>query len=354
MKKKFYIGLFGINSSSGLSLTKNKDRWKANWKEIIELVKYVDRNNFDFILPLSKWKGWGGETNPNTLSYETFNFASLLLPITNKILFYSTVHLPFVHPVFAAKAASTILSAYPKRYGLNLVCGWNENEYQMFYKVNKEFSSNRYMYGAEWTKIFTNLTNTNKKINFSGKFFQIKNAEVFSENKRDIPLVSAAYSSDGRKFATKYCKILFTMFDNFERTKKINKDLISQAKNQGKKIELYTPIHIICRKSNLEADDFHSQYSELEQDKVAVHNFIKNVAIADKKTLYKIMKSKSATIASSCGSKIIKGNPNEVCEQLRELKSANFTGAAFSFVNYLKEVKFFKEKVLNKKPLSND
>ena len=90
MKKKFKIGLFGINSSSGLCLTKNKNRWKADWKEIIKLVKYVDQNKFDFILPLSKWKDWGGKTSPNKLSYETFNFASLLLPITKKnfILFH--------------------------------------------------------------------------------------------------------------------------------------------------------------------------------------------------------------------------------------------------------------------------
>ena len=55
------------------------------------------------------------------------------------------------------------------------------------------------------------------------------------------------------------------------------------------------------------------------------------------------MKSKSSIIASSCGSKIIKGNPKQVW-QLRELRSAKFSGAAFSFVNYLKEVKYLKKK----------
>ena len=59
------------------------------------------------------------------------------------------------------------------------------------------------------------------------------------------------------------------------------------------------------------------------------------------------MKSKSDIIASSCGSAIIKGNPKSVTEQLRELKNARFSGAAFSFVNYLEEVKYFKDKVLS-------
>tara|TARA_Y100000389_G_C17454382_1_gene517057 strand:- start:917 stop:1972 length:1056 start_codon:yes stop_codon:yes gene_type:complete len=350
MSNKFDIGLFGINSSSGLSLTKHKSRWKADWNEITKLVKYVDKNNFDFILPLSKWKGWGGDTDPNKLSYETLSFASLLLPLTKKILFYSTIHVPFVHPVFAAKAVSTILAAYPKRYGVNLVCGGNESEYQMFYKLNKKFFPEKYGYGTEWAKIFKNLINTNKKINLNGKFFNIKDADLLSKNINKLPLISAAYSNEGRKFAIKNCNILFSTFDNFERTKKINEELILNSKKQGKKIKLYTPIHIICRDSEKEANEFHHQYSEVDQDKKAVNNFIKNVAIANKKTLFKIMKSKSSTIASSAGSKIIKGNPKQVCEQLRELKSAKFSGAAFSFVNYLKEIKYFKENVLNKKP----
>ena len=50
MKKNFKIGLFGINSSGGLSLTRSKERWMADWKEIIKLVKYADQNKFDFIL----------------------------------------------------------------------------------------------------------------------------------------------------------------------------------------------------------------------------------------------------------------------------------------------------------------
>ena len=62
------------------------------------------------------------------------------------------------------------------------------------------------------------------------------------------------------------------------------------------------------------------------------------------------MQGEKNRIASSCGSKIIKGSYKNVAEQLRELKNANFSGAAFSFVNYLEEIKHFKEKVLIKKP----
>ena len=65
LNKKFEIGLFGINSSSGLSLTQHKMRWQAEWDEIKKLVIYCDKNGFDFILPLSKWQGWGGKMHLN-------------------------------------------------------------------------------------------------------------------------------------------------------------------------------------------------------------------------------------------------------------------------------------------------
>ena len=351
--KKFKIGLFGINSSSGLSLTRLDKRWKANWNETKKLVTYCDKNNFDFILPLSKWRGWGGSTDPNSLSYETINFAALLSSITKNLFYYSTVHVPFIHPVYAARSINTVSSFYKGRIGLNIVCGWNNDEYKMFYNNSKPLSNDRYLYGEEWVKIFKLLVNKKKNlINFKGKFFNIKNAQCFPKS-YDQPfpnIVSAAYSQEGRRFAIKNCNTIFTMFENFERTKIINKELLNNAKKYNNNIKIYTPIHIICRKSEGEADDFHRLYSEKYIDEGAVNNFIGNVAKAGKKSLFRIMQGEKNRIASSCGSKIIKGSYKNVAEQLRELKSANFSGAAFSFVNYLEEIKHFKEKVLIKKP----
>ena len=350
-KNKFKIGLFGINSSSGLSLTKHKNRWKADWKEIKELVTFCDKSNFDFILPLSKWQGWGGDTNPNCLSYETLNFASILLGITKKIYFYSTTHIPFIHPVYAARSLSTISSYYKGRIGLNVVCGWNNNEYKMFFNDSEPLNENRYEYGEEWIKIFKSLINTKKKdVNFKGKFFNIKsaNCEPKSFEQPHPDIVSAAYSEQGRNFAIKNCSTIFTMFESVDRTRKINIDLINKAKKKGNNIKIFTPIHIIARNTTSEADDFHYDYSQIKIDNIATKNFINNVAAAGKKSLFKIMMNKKNTIASSCGSKIIKGNYKDVTEQLREIKNVNFSGAAFSFVNYLDEIKSFKKNVINK------
>lgn len=348
-KKKFKIGLFGINSDSGLSLTTAKERWFADVDRLRKLIKFSDKH-IDFILPLSKWRGWGGKTDPNALSYETLTFASYFGAMTKKLYFFSTIHVPFIHPVYAARALASTHKLTNGRVGLNIVCGWNQSEFKMFRNNDKIYNDdNRYEYGYEWLKIFCRLTNSKEKnISFKSKNFDIKNAYCNPKIDRSkFKLVSAAFSEMGRNFALRNCDYLFTMFQDFEKTKIKNKIILDEAAKKKKNIELLTPIHIICKNSESEANEFHKYYSETKQDTLATENFILNVAKAKKKALYKIMKSKSDIIASSCGSAIIKGNPKSVTEQLRELKNARFSGAAFSFVNYLEEVKYFKDKVLS-------
>ena len=57
---KFNVGLFAFNASSGATLTKNKNRWKAETKQIINLAKMADDCKLDFLLPVARWSDWGG------------------------------------------------------------------------------------------------------------------------------------------------------------------------------------------------------------------------------------------------------------------------------------------------------
>ena len=48
------------------------------------------------------------------------------------ITVFATVHAPLVHPVFAAKQFVTADHVGRGRFGLNVVCGWNQDEFDMF------------------------------------------------------------------------------------------------------------------------------------------------------------------------------------------------------------------------------
>ena len=59
-------------------------------------------------------------------------WASGLLAATKRITVFGTVHAPLFHPIIAAKQMVTADHIGEGRFGLNIVVGWNEGEFEMF------------------------------------------------------------------------------------------------------------------------------------------------------------------------------------------------------------------------------
>ena len=115
---KFKLGVFSANADGGLTLTRVPERWPARWDEIVEVARMADDAGIEFFLPIARWKGFGGEMNSREWSFETLTFAAALAGVTQRIALFSTVHVPMVHPVFAAKALATVDHASGGRAGV--------------------------------------------------------------------------------------------------------------------------------------------------------------------------------------------------------------------------------------------
>ena len=107
-KKKFEVGIFALNSSSGIAMTRVKERWKADWEEIENVARICDKEGLDFIIAVQRWLGFGGKTDPAGLTYDSSTFCAALASITKNIKLYCTLHVPIVHPTFAARSLATI------------------------------------------------------------------------------------------------------------------------------------------------------------------------------------------------------------------------------------------------------
>ena len=68
-------------------------------------------------------------------------------PRRSGIGLFMTVHVPLVHPLYAAKAMATVDHISGGRAGLNIVCGWNPKEFGMF---NIPLVEKGYDQAAEW------------------------------------------------------------------------------------------------------------------------------------------------------------------------------------------------------------
>src|ERR1700687_136249 len=86
------IGLFGPNCSSGRAVTRVPARWSGTWPDNLRLARMADDAGLDFLLPIARWKGYGGDTDYQGATLETVNWASGLLASTKRITVFGTVH----------------------------------------------------------------------------------------------------------------------------------------------------------------------------------------------------------------------------------------------------------------------
>ena len=57
------LGLFGANCSSGRAVTLVPERWSGNWPDCLALAQMADAAGIEFMLPIGRWKGYGGDTD---------------------------------------------------------------------------------------------------------------------------------------------------------------------------------------------------------------------------------------------------------------------------------------------------
>jgi hypothetical protein len=57
------LGLFGANCSSGRAVTTVPERWSGSWPDCVRLAQMADRAGIEFMLPIGRWKGYGGDTD---------------------------------------------------------------------------------------------------------------------------------------------------------------------------------------------------------------------------------------------------------------------------------------------------
>lgn len=113
--ERFQLGLFSANCSGGLAVTKIPERWSASWEDNLRLARIADEVGIDFVLPIARWIGYGGETNFHESGLEPIPWATAILATTTRLRAFATVHTAFNHPVVTAKQIATMDQVAPAR-----------------------------------------------------------------------------------------------------------------------------------------------------------------------------------------------------------------------------------------------
>jgi hypothetical protein len=62
---KMKLGLFGTNCSHGLTMSHTPTTYKATWEHTREIAPQADALGFEALVPIARWRGFGGTTNSN-------------------------------------------------------------------------------------------------------------------------------------------------------------------------------------------------------------------------------------------------------------------------------------------------
>lgn len=344
---KFKLGVFSMNSDGGLALTKVPERWPATWPDIVAAAQMADRAGMEFILPIARWKGFGGEMNSREWSFETFTFATGLSGVTQRIALFATVHVPMVHPVFAAKALTTLDHASNGRAGLNIVCGWNPEEFNMF-GLGLKGVEDRYGQGLEWFDVMQRIYKSTEPFDYDGKFYQLKNVSgkpAPIQMPRPVTL-NAAFSPPGRDFAAQAADFLFTTFVEIEKGREHIDDMKRRAALQGRDVGVFTSCSVVCRPTQAEAEDYFEHYAVTMADSASVDHYMgqkEKFSGSHEAEAYRLHRKR---FAGGAGCYPLVGTPEHIASEMVKMHKVGFAGTALSFVNYKNELPYFISHVL--------
>ncbi len=344
---KLKLGFFSPNCSSGMSVTKVDERWDNSWENNIELARLADEAGIEFILPIARWIGYGGETDFHGSVLETITWATGLLANTKNITVFATVHTAFIHPVVAAKQLATTDQLSKGRLGLNVVAGWNKPEYDAFGIDLPEKHSDRYALAQEWFDVVQRIWEHDGPFDWEGKYFNLKGVYGYPRPfDGRLPIMNAAGSAEGREFAMQNADYLFCISVDPLESKQEVEDIHAGSAKAGRKAGVFTLGHVVCRPTQKEAEEYLHYYADECADWDAVDNLMELQGMHAQSFPAEALAMLRGRFAAGHGTLPFVGDPDTVAKEMAKVTEAGFAGCTISFVDYVKEFPYFRDEVL--------
>jgi FMNH2-dependent dimethyl sulfone monooxygenase len=342
----FLLGTFASNCSSGMTVTKVRNRWDNSWENNLKLARLLDEAGIDFMLPIARWIGYGGETNFHGSVLETMTWAAALLAQTCHLTVFSTIHTVANHPVIVAKQLATLDQISAGRIGLNIVAGWNKPEYEALGLTLPDDHETRYGYAQEWFDVVKALWSRTESFDWDGRYFKLKKVLGEPRPANPLPILNAAGSQEGRKFAVRNANFLFTPAIDVARSKEEVAALKQQAASSGRSVDVLTFSHVVCRPTEKEAREYLNYYARANADWEAVDNLVRLQFAHAQSFPQDLLALIRDRMAAGHGGFPLTGTPEQVAEGILALRDAGFRGTTLSFLDYVEEFPYFRDNVL--------
>lgn len=340
------LGLFGTNCSGGLIVSDAPTSYEITWEHTKAIAQAADRIGFEAMIPVARWKGFGGSTNFNGNCFETYTWAAGLAESTERIAIGATSHLPTVHPIVAAKMATTVDRISNGRFALNMVMGWVPPEMEMFGGQQREHDA-RYEFGQEWLDYVMRLWTEQGTFDVSGEFFNSSLNEAYPKpHQGPHPvLLNAGNSPAGIDFSARNVDVNFASLDTLENVKIYTDKVRAKARDDyDRDIDVMTYGLIVCRDTEAEAKAAFQQVLDMG-DYDGAGNVIK-IALSGSSGSFDHAREMSERFVAGWGGYPIVGTPEQVVEGLKELRDHGMGGMIMGLIDPLEELPVFESEIL--------
>lgn len=348
-KNTFKLGIFCMNVSHGTTMTTVPGTLTPTWAENVRIAQAADRAGWEFLLPLGRWRGFGGALNFNDKSFEVYTWAAGIAAVTTQIQVFTTSHIRMVHPVMAAKQGCTVDHISGGRSALNVVAGQKPQEISMF-GIEQIPHDDAYDAADEWVTLVKRLWTEDDDFDFDGRYFQSKGAHAMPKplQKPHPVIVNAGQSPRGRLFGAKHADLTFVALPELEPLRALVSSTREIAQREYRRdLGILNHCYVVCRDTEKEAQDFVRHYVDECGDWAAAEGLIKALVGGKEQSIphEALVKMQRDFIAGWAGYPLV-GTPEQIVEKIQGLVDIGINGAALHWVDYEDGIERFNAQVL--------
>ena len=75
-ENRLKLATFATNMRGSVTLANVEGKVVGSWEESLRLAQHADRIGFDAVIPVARWRGFGGAANLSNRSFEPFTWAT--------------------------------------------------------------------------------------------------------------------------------------------------------------------------------------------------------------------------------------------------------------------------------------